>query len=497
MLTRLRVNGFKNLVDVDIHFGPFTCIAGANGSGKSNLFDALHFLGALADGTLMDAALSVREGSVRAQDIQNLFLHVADWYAPRMSFEAEMIVPREVTDDLGQNARAEFTFLRYELVLTLSHDAGVPGLRIEREELSSMTMAEASGFVYFPHSSQWRDSVLHGRRAWPLISTESGENGNLIRVHQDGRQGRIPKWLASTLPRTVISVSSTTENPSILAARREMQSWRLLQLEASALRRPDEFTAPARMASNGLHVPAVLYRLIHQQPATAETGKDANGANIIHSGQVYARIANRLNELVEDIRGVYIERDIQRELLTLYATTKEGTAYAAKSLSDGALRFLALTVMELDSEAQGVLCLEEPENGIHPNHIPAMIRLLKDIACDTQEPVDPYNPLRQVIINTHSPAVVAEVPEGSLLLARLIEHVDEGRRYRGPQFCCLSETWRANAGQSPIITKGEMLAYLQRMQPYDERDDDSVPAIEDKRVADRQDLLPLPFPVES
>ena len=41
MLTRLRVKGFKNLVDVEAHFGPFTCIAGANAVGKSNLFDAV------------------------------------------------------------------------------------------------------------------------------------------------------------------------------------------------------------------------------------------------------------------------------------------------------------------------------------------------------------------------------------------------------------------------------------------------------------------------
>jgi len=26
MLTRLRVKGFKNLVDVEVRFGPFTCI---------------------------------------------------------------------------------------------------------------------------------------------------------------------------------------------------------------------------------------------------------------------------------------------------------------------------------------------------------------------------------------------------------------------------------------------------------------------------------------
>jgi AAA15 family ATPase/GTPase len=39
MLTGLKVSGFKNLMDVDIRFSPFTCVAGANGVGKSNLFD--------------------------------------------------------------------------------------------------------------------------------------------------------------------------------------------------------------------------------------------------------------------------------------------------------------------------------------------------------------------------------------------------------------------------------------------------------------------------
>ncbi len=109
MLTRFRVSGFKNLVDVDIRFGPFTCIAGANGVGKSNLFDAIHFLSALAeDQTLVEAANSVREG--KTVDVRSLFHHSGDDYGERMSFEAEMIVPEEGADDLGQQARASITF---------------------------------------------------------------------------------------------------------------------------------------------------------------------------------------------------------------------------------------------------------------------------------------------------------------------------------------------------------------------------------------------------
>lgn len=34
------------------------------------------------------------------------------------------------------------------------------------------------------------------------------------------------------------------ESPTVLCARREMESWRILQLEPSALREPDEINAP-------------------------------------------------------------------------------------------------------------------------------------------------------------------------------------------------------------------------------------------------------------
>src|SRR5712692_4937673 len=104
MLTRLKVSGFKNLVDVDVRFGPFTCIAGANGVGKSNLFDAIGFLSALADLPLIEAAKSVREG--RTADVRSLFHRVGDRPDDKMSFTAEMIVPQKGADDLGQEAEA-------------------------------------------------------------------------------------------------------------------------------------------------------------------------------------------------------------------------------------------------------------------------------------------------------------------------------------------------------------------------------------------------------
>src|ERR1700733_1626959 len=119
MLTRLKIDGFKNLVGVDVRFGPFTCIAGANGVGKSNLFDAIRFLSLTANYSLLEAALRVRDESGQNTDVKGLFHRVGKKLADTISFEAEMIVPSEAVDDLGQSGKAAITFLQYVLVIRL------------------------------------------------------------------------------------------------------------------------------------------------------------------------------------------------------------------------------------------------------------------------------------------------------------------------------------------------------------------------------------------
>jgi hypothetical protein len=171
--------------------------------------------------------------------------------------------------------------------------------------------------------------------------------------------------------------------------------------------------------------------------------------------------------LIDDVRTVSIDRDEKRELLTVNVTGADKTAHAARSLSDGTLRFLALAVLEQDPEVQGVLCLEEPENGIHPARIPAMIRLLQDIATDTDEPVGPDNPLRQVIVNTHSPSVFLQVPPDSALMALPAEIVHSGVRFGGVRFCCIPDTWRAKSPESHTCAKGDFLPYLNPVVPDD------------------------------
>jgi predicted ATPase len=482
MLIRLRVKGFKNLVNVDVWFGPFTCIAGANGVGKSNLFDAITFLSALADRPLMDAALSVRDEGGRTGDIRSLFNHVGDEFAPEMSFEVDMIIPPTGLDDLGQEAKASSTFVSYAISLRYREEDGTHSLgtlELTREELSYIKRGDISKHLKFDHSSPWKKSAILGRRWTPnYISTD--QSRGVIKVHQDGgSSGKAQSLLAANLPRTALSAASAAESPTATLARREMQSWRLLQLEPSALREPDRFTAPAKLSSDGAHLPATLYHLAKSGNGTAQSSDRGD--------RVYSRVATALSQLIDDVRSVKVDRDERRELLTLYVTGRDGTSHAARALSDGTLRFLALAVLALDPQTQGTICLEEPENGIHPIRIPSMINLLEDLATDVEAPVGPDNPLRQVIINTHSPAVVMQVPENSLLMADVLDEYQRGRQFKSLAFRCLEGTWRHKAGVMNAVSLGKLLAYLNPVIVNDEELEDGSPG-KRKRVVDREDF---------
>ena len=491
MLTRLKVSGFKNLVGVDIRFGPFTCIAGANGVGKSNLFDAIRFLSATADDTLVEAAASVRGEEGRTSDVRSIF-HIAGANRDEeISFEAEMIVPGEGIDDLGQRATASTTFLSYKLTLEYNTEKGISSVGsifIKEESLGFIALGQAKKNLGFPNNPEWFKSVKQKTRTVPFISTEADSDGNrIIKLHQDQRKGRPKDFSAVNLPRTVLSTVNALESPTALLARREIQSWQLLQLEPSALRKPDDYTTQAGLQANGARLAATLHHLAKSK---------GNGGGFF-GPDVYHRVANRLSDLISDVRAIRVDEDAKRELLTVVVTDHDGTEHPARSLSDGTLRFLALSVLELDNRSGGLLCLEEPENGIHPERIPAMLNLLKDIACDVNYPVGPDNPLRQVLINTHSPGVVREIMDSDLLVAELKEMVVDGLRFKRACFSWLSKTWRAKQyPDAHTVNRGALLAYLGNIE-----DDDGVNHPEGGKrkppvkIGEREDLLPEQMPL--
>jgi predicted ATPase len=458
MLTRLEVRGFKNLLDTSAEFGPFTCIAGANGIGKSNVFDAIEFLSHLASEPLVEASQRVRGSSgSRGGDVRDLFWDGYRDQNRRIELVAEMIVPPVVEDDLGAAAEASTTFLRYELTLGYEAPSGrgsVGRPSLLREELRHIKRGEAREHMRFPHHAKhFRTSVVRGeRRGGAFLSTEEKENGTVINVHGDGGSfGRPQPRAAARAGRTVLSTVTTNDYPTILAARREMQSWRRFALEPSALRSPSTFSSPRSLGNKGEFLASALYRIAHD---TTVDGVDAPEA-------LYARIAGRLSDLsgvrVEDIT---VEPDEAREVFTLFLREKGNLRLPARALSEGTLRFLALCALLEDPQFNGLLCMEEPENGIHPANLPAILDLVRDLAVDAALAPDQENPFRQVIVNTHAPGVVQLCDQADLLLAELTPvRRPDGGHARGLTLKPFHGSWRATTSPT-TFSEADVVAYL-------------------------------------
>jgi hypothetical protein len=121
-----------------------------------------------------------------------------------------------------------------------------------------------------------------------------------------------------------------------------------------------------------------------------------------------------------------------------------------------------------------------------------MLQLLQDIAVDPMREVGADNPLRQVIVNTHSPIVVREVDESDLLAAVTQETVRDQTRSLNVVFQCLEGTWRSKLAPAPQpLALGTLTAYLsppaERKQPV-HLNGHAAPARKVRRVSERKDV---------
>lgn len=172
------------------------------------------------------------------------------------------------------------------------------------------------------------------------------------------------------------------------------------------------------------------------------------------------RVRDAIGALV-DIRDLHVVQDRARDTLELRAKIGATPELPARSLSDGTLRFLALSAMKVSHDYFGMLCMEEPENGIHPSKIADMYRLLRGISDPTEHSA------RQVIVNTHSPYFIQATKDDDILCAVGKSIPDgQGGILRSVGFHPLPGTWRAktkpedSTGARPV-SRGEIAAFLE------------------------------------
>ncbi len=374
-----------------MEFSPLTVIAGTNASGKSNLFDALKLLSRLAE-TDLKTAFSEQRGEA----VELFTQYSGDTYANEMEFGVEMLIDKEVRDRFGREAKLKYTRLRYELRISRNkNERGLEDLFVVKENLTSLRHNEdkwVGSFIPKNTLEHWRPKVGTGRRTMPYISTtgltSTTDRGTIIDVHRDGIVGSKHEFATNKITQTVLSSFYSVEFPHALAAKEEIRNWRFLQLNPEQIRKPSSYLAKDTITSTGENLAAALYRIKTQDKYALR------------------EISRRLNSLSPDLTDLDVIDDQVGKQFIIKVRSQDGREFTSRVLSEGTLRLLTLCIFEYDDAFQGVLCFEEPENGIHPARLTVTAELLKDLAVNFED-IDSL--LRQVIVNTHSPVLVGEI----------------------------------------------------------------------------------------
>ena len=390
MITKIKISGFKSFHEFEMEFSPLTIVAGANASGKSNLFDALQLLSRLAETDNLKKAFKGQRG-----ELLELFTKYGEGdYATQMYFEVEMLLDKNIEDGWKSKAQLKYTRLRYALQIErFTNQVGMQDLRVKFEELSLLKQSTDKWFKKIIkskdiQSEDWRPKAIGGRTKFIRTEEQKDEKPTAIIVSQDGGGGKGRRFPING-NRTILSTFDTVDFPHAFATREEMRSWKFLQPNPADLRQPtDKATGEDTITASGQNLAGALWR--------------------IQLGKSYSlkEISRSLNAFLPNFKQVEVIDDEANQQYLIQLTDTEDKKFSSRVLSEGTLRILALCVLLEDEKYKSLLCFEEPENGVHPKRIKNMVELLKDLSIDFAYPDEP---LRQVIVNTHSPVVVGEI----------------------------------------------------------------------------------------
>ena len=406
MLTRIEIDGFKTFREFAIDALPFQVVLGPNAVGKSNLFDALHLLSRLAEHDLYTAFQELR-----GEPSEMFSLVGSGKTVDRMSFAVEVLVDPETHDQWGQPVVVKHSRMRYELALERRKgDNGGDRLFVVREGV--FPIQDKSDRWAKSAARTFRDAYVRRGRRTPWLETKDKGGAPSFRILQDGRQGRSRP--ADAAQSTNLSGFMSDEFPHLFALREELRSWRFLQLNPEGLRRPSPTLSSSRLTHDGSNLASVLARL-KNDTATAERPRG-----------IIADVSSTLMSLVPGVRSLNVVEDEKKSEYRVDITMQDGNCFPSRVLSDGTLRILALVALMHDPKEGGLICFEEPENGVHPFRLAQMIDTLRNLVTDLRDDdPDPAEPLKQVLLNSHSPVVLNALKDGEMLFADIVTRVSQ------------------------------------------------------------------------
>ncbi len=391
MLTRIEIDGFKSFERFDVKLAPFTVVLGSNASGKSNLFDAIELMSRLANGNVGDAMKGMRG------DPMELFRRTTAGTSDRMSFAVEVLVEPVAQDPWGNEVKLTHTRLRYEIGLCLRDASGHgPQVVVDHESATPLLSKTDVWADAIRPSANFRKHQLKYRKTSPFLSTKV-ENGHLqFNIYQDGHSGRVRPAKAASA--SVLSTVTDADFPHLFALREELRSWRLLQLDPAMLRRPAPLGSADTLQPDGANLAAVLARI---KQDTAQQHQPAGAL---------AAIAAELNSLIPGVKSLDAVFDKAAQEYRASLMMRDAVTFSSRVVSDGTLRILALLTLLNDPLHKGVVCFEEPENGVHPGRLRDFVRILRAaVTAPGAADGSAHDRLSQLLLNSHSPVVLSSL----------------------------------------------------------------------------------------
>ena len=389
MITRIEAYRYRCFNKLDLELGQLHVFAGSNGSGKTTLLDIPSLLGDILMVTdINDAFFKPANGRERARaDSPRELVHKLR--GDNFTLVLEAAIPEKQQALLQQIGPKRFRdyperrsdIIRYELSIGF-----VEGKMEVKEEHLMLFNRD--------------DRVVHGGE----IQGGRFDNENVFQViERSNRKKAIfsPEWASKRKDR---NIEFALQNERTAFA----------SMPADSVDFPAAFWF-LEFLKNGSHCyePQWPAMRLAASPRDKNTFK-ADGSSL--PWQVYAlqeKDPEGLKEWLElvqmalpSILKIEAKQRVDDSFCYLEVTYSNGMTVPSSGLSHGTLHILALTIIPYLQHAPKIITLEEPENGIHPKAIDAVLEALK-LTSNTQ-----------LWLSTHSPVVLANTDIEQIITMR-------------------------------------------------------------------------------
>lgn len=344
----------------ELQLQPLNVLIGANASGKSNLIEAISLLRAAPT----DLTLPIREGG-----------GISDWLwkGGRATPTAE--INTTITTPFGSQP------LRYRLTFTMV------GQRIELvdEAIEQAEPIPPHPDPYFYYRYQQGRPALNVRTQIDApVGAEAGRIQRMLR-----REDLNPEQSVLSQRKDPDQYPELTYVAGQFAAIRLYREWELGRFTPPRL--PEKPDLPEDfLLEDASNLGLVLNSLEHHNDTKQ------------HLITMLQRFYEGITDITTRIQGGTVQIFLHERGLR--------QPVPATRLSDGTLRYLCLLAVLLHPAPPALVCIEEPELGLHPDIIPLVAELLVSAAQRTQ-----------LIITTHSDTLVSalsSVPEAVVVCER-------------------------------------------------------------------------------